>query len=320
MSDPNNPILDAILRKRRQQTLLRVAGVAVVLIIGAFYWLYGRGEPGEPLPSPASPAADAMRGDVNAVAKDAAPAPIPGAEPTVVPDARPLPTLEQSDAFVRDGVARLSSRPEWITWLASDELIRRFVAAVDAIAQGESPVEQAPASMRPKGRFEVVPFASSSALDSNSGSDAASDAAAASVFIAPPATFARYDALTAVLTSLDPQGLVQSRRELAPLLDEAYHDLGHPDRSFDAALRDAIFALLSAPNVVGTPALEPLTLGHGYVDPALEELSGAKKQLLRFGPENVARLQQKIREVAIALGIPEAELPRTPRYEATTSR
>ena len=161
------------------------------------------------------------------------------------------------------------------------------------------------ASMRPKGRFEVVPLASGTA----SGSDAAPR------FVAAPTTFARYDALTAVLTSLDPQGLVQTRRQLAPLLDEAYHDLGHPDEGFDAALRDAIFALLSTPNVVGAPPLEPLTLGHGYVDPALEDLSDAKKQLLRFGPENVARLQQKIREVAVALGIPESELPRTPRYE-----
>lgn len=294
MPEEANPTLDAILRKRRRQTIGRAVGaVAAFALGGALYWTQLGEEPVAPPPAPEPPPA--------AVAPQQAPAPAPApAEPAVEPapipaaDARPIPALRESDGFVRESVARLSSRPEWIAWIASDELIRRVVASVDAVAQGESPVDQAPRRMRPVGKFEAV--------------------AAGSVQVASPASFARYDALTAVLTSLDTTGIVNARRELAPLLEEAYRDLGHPDRTFDAALREAIAALLATPDVVGEPPLEPLTLGYGYLDPELEDLSSAKKQLLRFGPENVRRLQAKLREVAAALGIPAAELPPTPRY------
>jgi len=299
MSEQTNPTLDSILQKRRRRTILRVVGAGAALAIGGLlYWLYGRGEHAEPPPPPEPASAEVVPGPAPVVAPAAESAPV--AESESAADARPLPPLPASDAFVREGVARLSSRPEWVAWLASEELIRRFVAAVDSVAQGESPVEQAPAAMRLQGRFEVAP---SGAIE-----------------VASPSSFARYGGLTEVLVGVDTQGLVQARRELGPLLEEAYHDLGHPNRTFDAALRDAIFRLLSTPTVVGEPPLERLTLGFGYVDPALEDLSAAQKQLLRFGPENAARIQQKVREVAVALGIPESELPRTPRYEVSAAR
>lgn len=295
--DETNRTLDAILARRRRKAILQVVGFgAVIAIGGALYWIFGRSEPVEPLPATPMPTAEVAPPASAPVAPETA-APAPPIDPMPDADARPLPPLQESDAFVRGEAARWSSRPEWTTWLATDELIRRGVASVDAIAQGESPAEQAPASMRFKQRFEVV-----------SPSPEASP-------VASPASFARYDLLTNVLTSLDATALARARRTLGPLLDAAYHDLGHSNRTFDQALRDAIFALLMAPDVVGQPPLEPLTLGYAYVDPDLEELSDAKKQLLRFGPANVARLQQKIREVAVALGIPAEELPRTPRHE-----
>ena len=200
---------------------------------------------------------------------------------------------------MREIASRLSSRPELLVWLASDELIRRVVAAVDAVAQGQSPVEQAPASMRPRGKFEVV----------------ASEAG----LVAAPSAHARYDLLTEVVAGLDGEGLVRAYRELEPLVEEAYRDLGHPSGSFEAALRAAIFELLAAPTIIGRPSLVPLEPGHGYVDPALEELSAAQKQLLRFGPANTARIQHALQELAGRLGIPEVELPRSPIYSEPAS-
>lgn len=301
-SESNNPTLEAILSRRRRQRLLQVGGLGAVVVIGiAAYWMFGRGEPSAPSSPPDAPMAEAPPMPRTPVAPSAEAPPAAESGTVAETDARPLPSLRESDDIVRATVAPWSNRPEWTSWIASDELIRRAVAAVDAIAQGESPVEQAPRSMRFKERFAVVSPSPESSP------------------VASPAAFARYDLLTNVLTSLDPAALVAARRSLGPLLDEAYHDLGHPDRSFDQALRDAVFALLSTPDIVGQPPLEPLTLGYAYVDPALEDLSSAKKQLLRFGPANVARLQQKIRDVAVALGIPAEELPRTPRYEVTVS-
>lgn len=296
MSDEPKSTLDAILeRRRRQRMLLRVLGVAVVVgAVGIFVWLRGGETDVEPMPAPTPPVAEVEPAPV---------APDPGPDVVVPPtpalseaEVRSLPPLAESDSRVREVAARLSSRPEVIAWLASDELIRRIVAGVDAIARGESPAEQAPASMRPKGRFEVVASAAGS--------------------VAAPSAAARYDFLTEILSGLDADALVRTYRELGPLFDEAHRDLGSSRASFDAAIRAAIIELLSTPTLSGQPLLEPLMPGYGYVDPALEELSDAKKQLLRFGPANATRLQQKIREIALRLGIPESELPSAPAYEA----
>lgn len=289
MTDAPNPTLDAILeRRRRKRTLLALLGVGVALAgAGGFFWLRGAGEDASSI-SPPTPAPAAIAPDT----KPAAPAPAPEAvlEPTPpMPPTQPLPPLEKSDSRVRELAARWSSRPELLTWLASDELIRRVVAAVDATARGESPTDQAPASMRLKGRFEVV----------ESGA----------AWGAAPGAYARYDLLTEIVSGLDSEALVLAYRELSPLFDEAHRALGSPIGSFDGALRQAIQELLSTPKIAGQPLLEPLLPGHGYVDPELEGLSAVQKQLLRFGPTNAPRIQQKVREIALRLGIPESQLP-----------
>jgi len=40
-----------------------------------------------------------------------------------------------------------------------------------------------------------------------------------------------------------------------------------------------------------------------------QALSAAQKQLLRMGPQNVRMVQNKLREIAAALGIPASKLP-----------
>ena len=303
MSEDPGSTLDSILRKRRRRTLLRAlaAGLAIALVAaGIFHWLRGAEPPGESISPPSPPLGERAPTPAS---------PAPGADPALsaaepgdssaAEILRPLPPLGESDPIVREIAGRLSSRPELLVWLASDELLRRVVAAVDAVAQGRSPVDQAPASMRPRGKFEVV--------TSEAG------------LVAAPSTHARYDLLTDVVAGLDGEGLVSAYRELEPLVEEAYRDLGHPRGSFAAALRAAIFELLAAPTIVGQPSLVPLEPGHGYADPGLEELSAAQKQLLRFGPANAARIQHALQELAGRLGIPESELPRSPIYSAPTS-
>jgi hypothetical protein len=46
-----------------------------------------------------------------------------------------------------------------------------------------------------------------------------------------------------------------------------------------------------------------------YLDPELEGRSGAQKHLIRMGPENTVRIQEKLRDIALAIGTPEGLLP-----------
>ena len=48
---------------------------------------------------------------------------------------------------------------------------------------------------------------------------------------------------------------------------------------------------------------------YAYDDERLESLTRAQKQLLRMGPRNVRIIKEKLRAIALALGIPSRELP-----------
>ena len=59
--------------------------------------------------------------------------------------------------------------------------------------------------------------------------------------------------------------------------------------------------------------LPPSILPAGRRDgkPALERLSSAQKLILRTGPDNARRIQDKLRAIALALGVPGRLLPET---------
>jgi hypothetical protein len=92
-------------------------------------------------------------------------------------------------------------------------------------------------------------------------------------------------------------------------MQEAYKDLGYPDTDFDTTLIRAIVEMLQVP-VVKDILLEKKVVSYAMVDPELEGLSQAQKHLLRMGPENILRIQSKLRDLAQALGIPSSRLPR----------
>jgi hypothetical protein len=50
------------------------------------------------------------------------------------------------------------------------------------------------------------------------------------------------------------------------------------------------------------------------VDENLEDLDDAQKDLLRMGPQNIRKVQNKLREMALALGVLENQLPKARVY------
>jgi hypothetical protein len=95
---------------------------------------------------------------------------------------------------------------------------------------------------------------------------------------------------------------VRVYRSAQPLFEAAYHDLGTPERSFEETLRSAIQELLAAPPLEGAVALRRVGNYYEYPDEALEGLSSAQRHLLRMGPRNALRIQEKLREIQRALG------------------
>lgn len=192
-----------------------------------------------------------------------------------------LPALDASDALVRELVSQLSERPELVSWLATDELVRRFVVAVDNVAEGKSP----------RGH---LPF-----LDP--GNDFRADASG-DIVVVDPSGYARYDSIGQLFASLDPAAVARLYRVLRPLCDQAYRELGYPNRRFDDTFNRAVDLLLATPIPQGEVALTEGVSGYEFADPSLESLAPAQKHLLRMGPVNAGRVQRHLRAVRSELG------------------
>lgn len=224
---------------------------------------------------------------------DPPPPPPPSADGPTPPAADPpaeqpvaaaleLPTLGASDDWLRRVVAEVSTHPELARWLVNDDLVRRFTAAVDNVARGESPRSHL-GFLDPGDGFAVV----------ERGGDVYPD----------PQSSERYNRVAEVFDSLDAEGVAELYRQLKPLLEEGDADLGYPDRDFDDVLGRAVRHLLATPLPTGEPRLEAGVESYAYRDPRLESLSPAQKHLLRTGPDNAALILDKLRELAARLGL-----------------
>lgn len=237
----------------------------LLVVIAGLWWIRGRNVP------PAPPAVGA-----------AAPLPLESAdaesEADLTADARDfgaVPELNYTDPWLRTVVGELSSHPKLAEWLLTDDLLRTGVKVVSNVAYGEDPRVHV-GLLKPRGAFEVAGDVSSSR------------------------SFARYDLLGEVFASLDPEGLAELYREIAPRAQEAYEELGYPG-SFDRALRDALTALDAVPVSDSPPKLVRETLSYRYADPELEALEPAQKLLLRMGPANQVKVQSQLDAVRKAM-------------------
>ena len=212
-------------------------------------------------------------------------APLADGAPAVV-----LPPLDQLDPFLRDTLSGLTKAPIALAWLSTNHLTEQFVAIVQGAAEGEAPMRML-AALRPRAPFRVSTEGGRSVIDSSS--------------------YARYDGIADAVTSLEPAASAKVYGMLKPRLEEAYASLGIADSSMDAALEAAIVKLLATPVPDDPIEVRPSGGVYEFASPGLEQLSSAQKLLIRTGPTNARKIQARLREIALALGIPAARLPGT---------
>lgn len=299
-SERDFPLVHDILRRRRKRTLLRGAIVLLLIGAGVAAWLGLRNPTPPPVAAPSAAPPPFASQPAPIQPPPPAPEPIPAPPPVAAapPPTFIVPALSESDSVVRELAGGITAQSQLGEWLEADGLIRRFVVAVASVAEGRTPRDQlAPAW--PEQDFEVE--------------------ATEERVLADPASYARYDAVTEVFVSTDTQSALDLYRKLEPLFDEAYAELGYPETPFREALMSAIGELLATPVLVGEPELRRRVLTWEYVDPELEALSPAQKQLLRMGPVNAPRVQRKLRALGKALGMPTHAMPATQIYELARS-
>jgi hypothetical protein len=204
------------------------------------------------------------------------------------PESVNLPPLDQSDAFVREMVGKLSSHPVVAAWLTTDGLLLNFAHVTRQIADGENPMRELGAlgKLPP---FKTVERRGRIYIDASS--------------------YQRYTRYADAVSALDARGAARLYETLKPRVGDAYRRMGDPEGDFDPVLERAIVEVLEIPVVQGEVELEPKGIVYGFADPDLERLTAAQKHLLRMGPQNLRAVQRKLREIADYLGIPASRLP-----------
>jgi len=274
----------------QNKSILIVAAVIVILLLGAgvLYWQYTR-------PPAVPPTVEPPKAETPSQ-------PPPGAEVKVAeekevppqPEVK-LPALDQSDDFVRQMLKNLSPHGKLGEWLKIKNIIRVFVAAVDNIANGKSPRPQL-GFLSPGQAFQVNEKGERIYLD--------------------PKGYGRFDIITDAFVSFSSSRAVQVYQKLRPLFQEAYRELGYPQKDFHSTFIQAMNKILDAPIVEREILLkeEGKGLNYVFIDDGMESMNGVQKHLLRMGPKNTQKIQQKVREIALALGVPETQLPQPQIY------
>jgi hypothetical protein len=191
----------------------------------------------------------------------------------------PLPSLDASDAELRDALARLIGRAAAGDWLRPEDIVRHIVVTVDnlprkAYAQRLSPMKAVP------GAFVTAP---------------AGDATLAS------ADVGRYAPYVAAFEAIDTHKLVALYAYFYPLFQQAYRELGYPNGYFNDRLIEAIDVMLATPELAAPVALEQPRVLWQFADADVESLPAGQKVLLRIGPDNAARVKAKLGELRRAL-------------------
>lgn len=258
----------------RDERLLWIVAILVVTGGAVALW-YFRAQP-EPAPSrPALGPTPVEEPAEEAPGRPLHPLPEDGDDGEPVRDLRPLPALDESDEYFRLELEDLFGAGIGDALVASG-LIERVVATVDNL-----PRERVAERIRPLASLEE-PFAVAEGADGES-------------LTLDERTHRRYDALIERFMNADLDAAVELYRRYYPLFQKAYVVQGYPEGYFNDRLVEVIDHLLATPEVEPPIPLERPHVLYEFANPELENLSGGQKLMLRLGPDNAARVKQRLR-------------------------
>lgn len=244
----------------KKNILIAVSAIAILLGLAAyFFWPAQQPKP-EPVQVQAPPP----------------PPPVPRQIVEVAPSEPPLPALNDSDHFTLDALTALIANPSLMKLLHPELIIRHIVATVDNLPRKQAPMRVMPLKPVP-GHFTTTGKNGQLAIAKKNA--------------------ARYTPYVQLAKMVDAKQLITLYLRLYPLFQEAYQDLGYPDKYFNDRLIVALDDLLATPNV-----REPIKLVQPHVlylfaDPDLENRSIGQRILMRIGNQNAALIKTKLGEI-----------------------
>lgn len=181
--------------------------------------------------------------------------------------------LDASDPALMEAADQLN--PEVVQWLVPSDQIRKWVLAINLLAEGKFPVKNRPLEVALPA-FQVRESAGQLWLERSN--------------------YRRATALIRAFTAVRPSRVAKQYAAWRSLLQKAQDELGNGKR-FDERLDTAIRNVLAVKPLTGEVPLKAGVMKYTYADPALERASALEKALWRLGPSNTLRIQNYLRDL-----------------------
>ncbi len=203
------------------------------------------------------------------------------------PPQPPLPQLADSDSFVFDALAGLLGNQTLLKIFHSEKVIHNMVVTIDNLTKQRVSVSVMPFDP-PSGRFLTAGTEGHLTIS--------------------PQNANRYDIYVNIAQVLDAKSLVKLYARLYPLFQQAYGELGYPNKNFNDQLIETLDDLLDTPEIKEPIKLVQPKFYFQYADPEIEALSIGQKIMLRLGRQNAKLVKIKLKEIKQELALHVNEL------------
>jgi hypothetical protein len=241
----------------------------------------GSGNSGGGQPSP-SPVAESPSPSPSPSPSDHFPVPSESEQAGAGLALKPVPSLDNSDETIQATLSDLFGKERFESLFNFKDIVRRIVVSIDNLAKREQPPQEfSPFKERPRD-FRVTGKGDERTIN--------------------PTNFKRYDAYAGLVQGVDTQKLAAVYFHFYPLFQAAYQDLG-TQGYFNDRLIKVLDMMIATPDVDGPIKVIRKSVHeiYKYADDRLEALPAVEKILIRTGPENVAIVKAKARELRAVL-------------------
>ena len=163
-----------------------------------------------------------------------------------------------------------------LPYFNESNLIRRFVSFVDGLANNSLETSTNPTKLAME-KFNIKSMNNQLFLDTDN--------------------YRRYDILADFIADMDQQNFLIAYQQAQPLLEEAFTELGYQDIKFTDRLEETFKEILTAPVINQPILLIKDNERYKFADTTLENLSATQKLMIRMGPNNTLKIQNRVREI-----------------------